>query len=87
VSSYARMCATYLLASLLKFGKGDSHIRSDNKEAFVVMADLLWASRDPHLNVSSYSTPSQFNADKIWRTASEAICVDSLWKQEEKLKK
>lgn len=81
ISSYAKQICVFSLSVLLKSKYGVNMIRAGNKEAFLVAPDLLKASRDPHLNVSTYASSSQFNPDKFNRTPSEAECMELAWEQ------
>jgi hypothetical protein len=81
IVSYSKTVCVYALAVMTRCTYGVTAIRADSKEVFTVAPDLVLASRDPHLNVSTYATPSQFNPDKAHRAASEATCVQGMWDQ------
>lgn len=81
ISTFAKTTCVYTLAIIARTIYGVDAVRAENKEVFVVAPDLILASRDPHMNVSTYAMSSQFNADKENRAASEAICTEAVWAQ------
>lgn len=76
-----RMEAIYKFALLFRVKHGINSIRATNREVFVSMPDLCFASNSPSLNVSSYSTSNLLNVTKTWRVSSEAACVEAAWEQ------
>jgi hypothetical protein len=76
-----KMLAVYVGGVILKLTSKKEVLRAANTETFTLMPHLLRASADPAINTSAYFAYLQYNSEKQWRTAYEALDVLSVWKQ------